>query len=63
MNDTISSKSFLCNHPHALCNKWNTLSSDNSYNAGITIFYYNKALDTKYNAIAVISGYIYTNSS
>ena len=39
------------------------LSSDNSYNAGITVFYYNKALDTKYNAIAVISGYIYTNSS
>ena len=54
----FASKNFLCNHTYD--NKWNTLSSDNSYNAGITTLYYNGTLDTK---IAVISGYIYTQSN
>ena len=31
-----------------------------SYNINITTLYYNNGLDTKYNAIAVISGCIHT---
>lgn len=52
----LTSKSFSCNAYSCLIVASN-FTSDNSYNASITVLYYNNALDTKYNAI---SAWLYT---